>query len=104
MEKRVFLAIILSFLRLAVFQTYVIPPPAPAPAPIATPVTTPQATQPALTPPGAPEAGTTTPLPATVVGDTSARDIVVETDTLRAVFTTEGATLKSWRLKSYYDV
>jgi YidC/Oxa1 family membrane protein insertase len=104
MEKRVFLAILLSFGILAVFQTYVIPPPSPAPAPVApTPVTTPQASQPALTPPGTPEAGTTTPLPATVVGDASARDIVVETDNLRAVFTTEGAALKSWRLKRYYD-
>ncbi len=104
MEKRVFLAIFLSFGILAVYQTYIVPPPPPAPPPVASPMVTPQANQPALSPPGAPQAGVTTPLPATVVGDTSARDIVVETDTVRAVFTTEGASLKSWRLKKYYDV
>jgi YidC/Oxa1 family membrane protein insertase len=103
MEKRVFLAIFLSFGILWVYQTYIVPPPAPAAPPIASPVATPEATQPAVAPAGSPEAGTTTPLPATVVGDTSARDIVVETDAVRAVFTTEGATLKSWRLKKYYD-
>lgn len=104
MEKRVFLAIFLSFGILWVYQTYIVPPPPPAAAPIASPVATPQAaSQPALAPPGSPEAGTTTPLPATLVGDTSARDIVVDTDAVRAVFTTEGATLKSWRLKKYYD-
>ena len=32
-----------------------------------------------------------------------ARDIVVETDTVRAVFSTAGATLKSWQLKKYLD-
>src|SRR5829696_6498815 len=104
MEKRVFLAIVLSFLILAVYQTYIVPPPAPvAPAPSPVAMATPQAGQPAVAPPGAPEAGATTPLPATVVGDTSARDIVVETDMVRAVFSTQGATLKSWRLKKYSD-
>ena len=32
-----------------------------------------------------------------------ARDIVVETDTVSAVFTTKGAALKSWKLKKYFD-
>ena len=104
MEKRVFLAIFLSFGILWVYQTYIVPPPPPAAAPITSPVATPQASQPAaVAPAGSPEAGTTAPLPATVVGDTAARDIVVETDAVRAVFTTEGATLKSWRLKKYFD-
>src|SRR5215207_9971575 len=103
MEKRVFLAIFLSFGILWVYQTYIVPPPAPVAAPVTSPAATPQANQPAVAPPGAPEAGTTTPMPAMLVGDTSARDIVVETDAVRAVFTTEGATLKSWRLKKYSD-
>ena len=34
---------------------------------------------------------------------TAARDVVVETDSVRAVFTTAGATLKSWKLKKYLD-
>ena len=103
MEKRVFLAIFLSFGILAVYQTYIVPPPQPAPAPAATPVATAQATPPALHAPEATGGAPAVPMPATVVGDTAARDIVVETDTVRAVFTTEGASLKSWRLKNYFD-
>ena len=106
MEKRVFLAIFLSFAILAVYQTYVVPPPAtvtPPPATTtATPVGTPQANPPAIATPGAP-AATPAPAPAPLVGDTTAREIVVETDAVRAVFSTEGATLKSWRLKKYHD-
>ena len=95
-EKRVFLAIFLSFGLLAVYQTYFAPP-----APV-----TPAASVPAQTAtPGAPVAPTTAsaqPAPAlTVTPDPSARDIVVETDSVRAVFTTQGATLKSWQLLKY---
>ncbi len=107
MEKRVFLAIFLSFGILMVYQTYILPPPVPVEPPVASqgtaPAPTPQANQPAVAPPGTPATTPATPAPATVVGDTSARDIVVETDAVRAVFTTEGAALKSWRLKRYYD-
>lgn len=101
MEKRVFLAIILSFGILAVYQTYVLPPP---PAQVAAPTATP-ADRPALTTP-APVADPAKPVPAAaapLIADAAARDIVVETDTVRAVFTTEGAALKSWRLKKYFD-
>ena len=40
---------------------------------------------------------------ALVIADTAAHDIVVETDDVRAVFSTAGATLKSWKLKHYLD-
>jgi YidC/Oxa1 family membrane protein insertase len=100
MEKRVFLAIILSFVILTMFQTYVVPPPPPTPG--AAPQT-PAATPPVLTSTGTTSAPTPTPAAAPVVGDVAARDIVVETDAVRAVFTTEGAALKSWRLKRYFD-
>lgn len=100
MEKRVFLAIFLSFGILAVYQTYIVPPPAPVPlqtsAPQSAPALTPSAT-PAET------AAVAAELPAAVVGDAVAREIVVETDAIRAVFSTEGATLRSWRLKNYFD-
>lgn len=102
MEKRVFLAIFLSFAILAIYQTYVVPPP---PAQVAAPTATPPAAAPALTPPpgtvdpAAPAPAAAAPL----VADASVRDIVVETDSVRAVFTTEGAALKSWRLKKYFD-
>jgi YidC/Oxa1 family membrane protein insertase len=95
-EKRVFLAIFLSFGLLAVYQTYFAPPPPMAP----------QASAPTqTTTPGAPIAPTGTPAQAAptlaVPPDASARDIVVETDSVRAVFTTQGATLKSWQLLKY---
>lgn len=102
MEKRVFLAIILSFGILAVYQTYVLPPP----APVVTPTPTPPASQPALSTPPPAAADPARPVPAAaapLVADPAARDIVVETDSVRAVFTTEGAALKSWRLKKYFD-
>jgi YidC/Oxa1 family membrane protein insertase len=108
MEKRVFLAIFLSFGILVLYQTYVVPPPPPAT------ITAPQDTQQmgtssagqaqaappaaALTTPPAPGAAEVPP-----VDTTPARDIVVETDHIRAVFTTEGASVKSWRLKRYFD-
>ena len=106
MEKRVFLAIFLSFLVFAAYQAYFAPSPPRsgherhgrarrlhrlrrrlssrrrhrpplnrAPAIVAKPL----------------------------VADTTARDIVVETDTVRAVFSTAGATLKSWKLKQYLE-
>jgi len=100
MEKRVFLAIVLSFGILAVYQTYIVPPPAP---PAATSSPTPQAPS-ALTPPtAAPNAAPAVPPPVALVADAAARDIVVDTDAIRAVFSTEGAALKSWRLKKYFD-
>ncbi len=103
MEKRVLLAVFLSFLVLVVYQGLLPPPPeekaappAQRPSQAATPgakVTTPQA-QPA------PAEGTfAQPL---VSGDAE-RDIVVETPTVRAIFNTREAVLKSWRLKRFKD-
>ena len=119
MEKRVFLAIFLSFLILAAYQAYFVPStPSPAPAgaqSTAAPSTTPAAQAPgqvpAPTPAGVatvpaappPAAKPAAPLAAPVVSDTAAHDIVVETNDVRAVFTTAGATLKSWQLKHYFQ-
>ncbi len=41
---------------------------------------------------------------ATVVADTTEREIVVETDQVIAVFSTKGGVLTSWRLKGYAEV
>ena len=95
MEKRVFLAILLSFVVLAVYQA-IFPPVQPVP-PIGEAVPAP------VEPSGplaadAPAGEMATPAPAALVADSSARDIVVETDAVRAVFTTAGAALKSWQL------
>jgi YidC/Oxa1 family membrane protein insertase len=111
MEKRVFLAIFLSFVVLALYQMFLAPP-APEPAalrPVATaPAPVPGGT--AEAPPPAPAsteasraAMPVAPVPQAeaLVADTAARDIVVETDAVRAVFSTRGAVLKSWQLKHF---
>jgi YidC/Oxa1 family membrane protein insertase len=100
MEKRVFLAILLSFGVLAVYQA-VFPPPRPVPVVLApTTDVPPVAASPVV---GDAVAALPSTQTAPLVGDAAARDIVVETDTVRAVFTTAGATLKSWQLKNYFD-
>lgn len=95
MEKRVFLAILLSFVVLAVYQA-MFPPVRPLPGGNGD-VTITDSAQSATAPEAAPQAPPVVPL----LGDASARDIVVETDAVRAVFNTQGATLKSWQLKHY---
>jgi YidC/Oxa1 family membrane protein insertase len=103
MEKRVFLAIFISFGILAVYQTYIAPPPAPVPM---TSNTTLPDTGAAVTS-STPTTADQTPVapvdaPQALVSDATVREIVVETDAVRAVFSTEGATLRSWRLKHYF--
>lgn len=109
MEKRVLLAVVLSFVVLYGYQA-IFPPPKPVtpaaqgPAPAA-------AGQPAqpVNPPI--EATTTTgvgaapaqPAAAPLVADAAERDIVIENESVRAIFTTRGGALKSWRLKKYQD-
>ena len=109
-EKRVFLAIFLSFLILALYQTYVVPPPDPAagPAPAASGAPPPASGAAGQVPAAAAPSGEPAPAPPaaapvveTLVADTEARDIVVETEAVRAVFSTAGGILKSWALKKY---
>ncbi|HKW00432.1 MAG TPA: membrane protein insertase YidC [Vicinamibacterales bacterium] len=107
MEKRVFLAIFLCFAVLAVYQAYFAPKP-PDQAPAAAGVTQPGAAATAsptatATPTPAAAAAATPDQPAAkaLVSDETARDIVVETDSVRAVFSSAGAVLKSWQLKHF---
>ncbi len=116
MERRVLIAISLSFLVLFLYQSFLAPtPPPPASAPAATAPGAPLATAPATvgptsTEPGAP-AGTTPAAPAqasdaapvstVVVGEGAEREITVETTTVRAVFSNRGARLRHWVLKNY---
>jgi YidC/Oxa1 family membrane protein insertase len=113
MERRVLLAITLSFLVLFLFQRFVMPPPA-APRtslnvsvgqPTATDVTgqapspRPQAPSPDV---AAPVPANATPAgPVMTVGDVTARQIVVETTKVRAVFSNRGAKLVHWILKEF---
>ena len=104
MERRVLVAILLSFIVLYAYQAFVAKP-APKPAtgsPSATATQTPGATATAsVTPPAAVPAPT--PAAAAVVGEATERDVRVETRDVIAVFTNRGARLKSWRLKKYLD-
>ena len=111
MERRVLLAIFLSFLVLYVYQALL---PKPAPVPPST------AGQPQAAKQTAdnkqlikPDTGQTaaaaqlnveTKAPvAAVVFDTAERDVPLDTDTVSAVFTNRGGVLKSWKLKSFRD-
>jgi YidC/Oxa1 family membrane protein insertase len=99
MERRVLLAVVLSFLVLFGYQAlFVKPVPKPAaPTPAtsgapATPVETASA-------PPAPAA----PQPAVLAGETAERRIVIETSRVKATFSNRGAILESWQLKDYLD-
>ena len=114
MERRVLLAISLSFLVLFLFQRFVLPPPvpqnesAPAPAAASEPgsTTTPAVTgaaasaAPASSAPGSP-ASPEAPATAVTIGEPAAREVVIETAKVRAVFTNKGARLVHWILKEY---
>lgn len=109
MEKRVLLAVVLSFIVLYGYQA-IFPPPKPVPPAAAIPQP-PVAAQPgpAGTPPVEaatpvpPGAAPAQPAPAPLVADSAERDIVLENQSVRAIFTTRGGALKSWRLKKYQD-
>jgi len=99
MEKRALLALTLSFLIFMFFmylgeKTKKTLPPAPVPE------TTPAAPSPPVALPPVPEPPPGPPVRAAV---RPARDIVVDTPLYRAVFTEQGAALKSFRLKKYRD-
>ena len=96
MEKRAFLAIALSILVLVIYQEWVTryygvpPPPNPAKQETEKPAP-PQPTAPARVTPSAPAVQTAK----------AAKDIKVETDNYVAIFTTQGARLKSFKFKKY---
>src|SRR6185436_3875191 len=116
MERRVLLAITLSFLVLFLFQRFVMPPPAPVPsAPAGTPNqnASPQgapgaqsaqgAQSAAPNAPGAPSAprAPEVPVVAATVSESNSREVIVETSKLKAVFSNQGATIVHWILKEY---
>jgi YidC/Oxa1 family membrane protein insertase len=109
MEKRVLLAVGLSFIVLFASQWLLQPSkPAVTPgAPSASPkgnTPAPPAGQPGETPP-APAVAEAPAAPETpaLLSDSTERDIVVENAAVRAVFTNRGAVLKKWTLKRYND-
>jgi YidC/Oxa1 family membrane protein insertase len=112
MEKRVLLAVTLSFLVLFAYQSLVVPPaPEPQPAPAQTAPM--DATRPATVaePPAAPgavpaqPAAPATPEVATAtevrVADATERQVEVHTPEVRGVFTNRGAELVRWELRQF---
>ncbi len=102
MEKRVLLAVVLSFMVLYGYQAMFPPPPAPKPAATSS---APPAAEAGVAPQGSsPAAVAAQPaVAAPLVADSAEREIVVEGDAIRAVFSSRGAVLQSWRLKKYRD-
>ena len=104
MERRVLLAVVLSFVVLYAYQLMfpVKNPEEQTPAQPSKVATAPNAAAPEPANP----APATPNLPAEApagVPATAAREIVVENSDVRAVFTTRGAAIKSWQLKKYRD-
>jgi YidC/Oxa1 family membrane protein insertase len=123
MEKRVLLAVVLSFVVLYGYQAMFPPPPKPAtPSGEAAPATpsapptqapaaatpaagssTSAAQAPAAQAPSSSTAVAEQPAGAPVVAARAEQNITFENESVRAVFTTRGGALKSWRLKKYQD-
>jgi YidC/Oxa1 family membrane protein insertase len=106
MEKRVLLAIVLSFLVLYGYQALFVPrrpprPPTPPANPAAGTESTAQRPSPAAPPPAAPVEAPSPTVAHALVADSAEREIVLESEEVRAVFSTRGAVLKSWQLKKY---
>jgi YidC/Oxa1 family membrane protein insertase len=106
MERRFFLAILLSFVVLYGYQALFVPPTPPKPQVVTTPASssggaqTAPSSAPATTSPpiaqSAPEA-----VPAE--GETAEREIVVDTATVQVVLTNRGGRVLHWRLKAFQD-
>jgi YidC/Oxa1 family membrane protein insertase len=119
MEKRVIIAVVLSFVVLYAYQAMFAPKPVPRPKAAQTEMAkgaaAPAAGQSAAPAGGQGGAAGTAPAaagsPAAApaqqaaieVAATEARDIVIDTPALHAVFTNRGGALKSWRLNGYKD-
>ena len=113
MERRVLLAVFLSFLVLYAYQALIGPPsPPPSPESGAPPGPVAETAAPGPSPDPVPQPLPRQPetivaveptIPDPVIADSEPRDIVVESDTFRAVFANRGAELVSWQLKSYLD-
>ena len=114
MEKRVLLAVALSFLVLTAYRAFLpAPPPKPVAATAGTGGTVAAAPSSAAVPQAAAPAPTNTAAPSTdatpvstagaTVADASEREIVVTTNLVKAVFSNRGGVLKHWTLLHYAD-
>ena len=103
MERRVFVAILLSFVVLYGYQALFVPT---APPPPTSQAREPQPSAPidapGPTPAAVPEAPHE-PEPAALTTESAEREVVVETATSQVVLTNRGGRIRSWRLKDYRD-
>src|SRR6476659_7839618 len=96
MEKRVLIAVLLSFLVLYAYQAMFPPPPDQAKKPV-------QASK-AATAPTASAPAVANPAPSPEATDAaSEREIAIDNADVHGVFSTRGGVLKSWQLKKYRD-
>ena len=101
MERRVFVAILLSFAVLYGYQALFVPPQKPA-VKVVEPKERPAQTAPQATPQVV-EQPPAEAEPAAKVSDSAEREIVVETSTSEVVLTNRGGRVLHWRLKDYRD-
>src|SRR5262245_14834118 len=107
MEKRVLLAVVLSFVVVVGFRALLPPPPSKPPVSASAPTSSASAA------PSAPSSLVQTPVAAAApqaasasiatVTESSERDIVVTSNLVRAVFSNRGGVLKNWTLLHYAD-
>jgi YidC/Oxa1 family membrane protein insertase len=108
MERRVLIAVFLSFLVLYGYQALFVPPQPPPETPAPTSQPKPSETSPdndaqAVVPDTVAPSAPVAPAYIVTAGDTSEREIVVETATVEAILTNQGARILHWRLKEYRD-
>jgi len=106
MERRVLVAIFLSFIVLYAYQAFIVKPtpkPAAGSPKASTATQTPSPNAASTTPAAQAPAVVAAPAAAAVVGESAERDVRIETQDVIAVFTNRGARLKSWRLRKYLD-
>jgi YidC/Oxa1 family membrane protein insertase len=110
MERRVFIAIVLSFLVLYLYQAYFVPPAPPAAKPVASTEPAPSAAgaagaakAPAPAQAASPAPVTAGPQPRALVTESTEREITVDTAAVQAVLTNRGGRVLHWRLKGYRD-
>jgi YidC/Oxa1 family membrane protein insertase len=103
MERRVLIAVLLSFLVLYGYQALFPPPPEAKPAQTTSKAATaPKASAPAQSNP-APSVQGAPPLAEATAPAAPERELTIDNADVHAVFTTRGAVLKSWQLKKYRD-
>jgi YidC/Oxa1 family membrane protein insertase len=108
MERRVLLAVLLSFVVLYGYQALFPPPPDEAQKPVqaSKTATAPNASAPEQANPSTsiqPGAPAEAPATEAAAAEAPARDVTIENDSVHGVFTTRGAVIKSWRLKKFND-